>query len=59
MARKKTKLKRFDIPKEVKAIARERVGPVPPSRAITPKAQRTKPKHKVDLLADDPLDERS
>jgi hypothetical protein len=59
MARKKTKLKRFDIPKEVKAIARERVGPVPPSRTIMPKADRAKPKHKVNLLADDPPEERS
>jgi len=53
MPRKK-KPKRFDIPKEVKAIARERVGPVPPSRTITPKAEREKPKHKVNLLAADP-----
>lgn len=51
MPRKKTKPKPFDIPKEVKAIARERVGPVPPSRAITPKAERNKPKHKQNLLA--------
>jgi hypothetical protein len=56
MARKKTKLKRFDIPKEVKAIARERVGPVPPSQTITPKAEREKPKHKVNLLAVDPIE---
>ncbi len=56
MARKKTKFKRFDVPKEVKAIARERVGPVPPSRAITPKAEREKPKHKVSLLAVDPTE---
>lgn len=53
MPRKKTKLKRFDVPKEVKAIARERVGPVPPSRTITPKAEREKPKHKLNLLAAD------
>ena len=52
MPRKK-KIKRFDVPKEVKAIARERVGPVPPSQAITPKAERAKPKHKVNLLAAD------
>ncbi len=56
MPRKKTKLKRFDVPKEVRAIARERVGPVPPSRTITPKAEREKPKHKVNLLATDHFD---
>jgi hypothetical protein len=54
MPRKKAKLKRFDVPKEVKAIARERVGPIPPSRAITPKVEREKPKHKENLLAVDP-----
>jgi hypothetical protein len=30
----------------VKAIARERVGPVPPEKAIEPKSSRKKPKHK-------------
>jgi len=53
MPRKKTKPKRFDVLKEVKAIARERVGPVPPSRTITAKAEREKPKHKENLLAGD------
>jgi hypothetical protein len=42
MARKK----KFDAGKEVRAIARERVGPVPASKPITPKASRRKPKHK-------------
>ena len=42
MARKK----RFSATKEVKAIARERVGPVPPAHAIEPKSMRKKPKHK-------------
>ncbi len=42
MARKK---KTFDAGKEVKAIARERVGIVPPARAIEPKSTR-RPKHK-------------
>ena len=50
MARKKTRPKRFDVTKEVKAIARERVGSVPPSRTITPKSEREKPKHKENLL---------
>ena len=36
---------KFDQKKEVRAIARERVGTVKPSRVIVPKAAR-KPKHK-------------
>lgn len=36
----------FEINKEVKAIARERVGTVPPSKALEPKSARKKPKHK-------------
>jgi hypothetical protein len=32
--------------KEVKAIARERVGAVPAGKTIEPKASRKKPKHK-------------
>jgi hypothetical protein len=43
LARKK---KTFNLGKEVKAIARERVGPVPSARTIEPKSQRKKPKHK-------------
>ena len=42
MAKKK---KTFDLKKEVRAIARERVGRVPPAQTITPRAER-KPKHK-------------
>ena len=37
---------KFDQPKEVRAIARERVGPVKASQAILPKNARKKPKHK-------------
>jgi hypothetical protein len=37
---------RFDQSKEVRALARERVGPVKPSRAVQPKTNRKKPKHK-------------
>jgi hypothetical protein len=37
---------RFDQKKEVRAIARERVGAVKPARIIVPKTQRKKPKHK-------------
>jgi hypothetical protein len=37
---------RFDKRKEVKAIARERVGTVKPAQVIVPKSERKKPKHK-------------
>jgi hypothetical protein len=46
LARKK---KSFDLAKEVKAIARERVGRVPAARPILPKSARQKPKHKKPL----------
>lgn len=45
MPRKKT----FDVPKEIRAIARERVGTVKAARVIVPKAER-KPKYRKDLL---------
>jgi hypothetical protein len=38
--------KTFDLGKEVKAIARERVGTVPAAKPIEPKTARKKPKHK-------------
>jgi len=47
MAKKKTK--RYNSTKEIKAIARERIGTVPPTRAIEPEKRRAKPKHKRDL----------
>ena len=40
------KPKAFDQKKDVRAIARERVGPVKPSQAILPPTRRKKPKHK-------------
>jgi hypothetical protein len=40
------KSKKFDAGKEVKAIARERVGIVPAAKPILPKSSRKKPKHK-------------
>jgi hypothetical protein len=43
LARKK---RVFDPGKEVRAIARERVGSVPAAKAIEPKTTRKKPKHK-------------
>jgi len=50
MARKKPK---FDLKKEVRKLARERVGKVPSSRPIPPKLDRKKPKHKKPPAADD------
>ena len=46
MARKK---QTFDAAKEVRAMARERVGPVPAGKAIEPKSARKKPKHKKPI----------
>ena len=37
---------KYDPKKEVRAIARERVGPVKASRPIVAKVDRKKPKHK-------------
>ena len=50
MPRKKNS---FDLAKEVRAIARERVGRVPAAKLIEPKVLRKKPKHKK-RLEDDP-----
>ncbi len=44
--------KRFDLTKEVKAIARERVGTVPAGKPIEPKQFRKKPKHKKTIEED-------
>jgi hypothetical protein len=41
--------KKFDAKKEVRAIARERVGAVKAGRVIVPKSRREKPKHKPGL----------
>jgi hypothetical protein len=46
MARKKQK---FDVKKEIRKLARERVGRVPSSRVILPKLARKKPKHKKPI----------
>jgi hypothetical protein len=48
MAKKRTK--RYSATKEVKAIARERIGAIPPAHVIEPKTRRKKPKHKLDLI---------
>jgi hypothetical protein len=42
----KPKEPKFDQKKEVRAIARERIGVVKPSHAILPKTSLKKPKHK-------------
>ena len=44
MAKKKPK--RYDVPTEIRRLARERVGNVPSPKVIVPKKQRKKPKHK-------------
>ena len=41
--------KKFDLAKEVKAIARERVGSVPTAKPMEPKSRRNKPKHKKQI----------
>jgi hypothetical protein len=47
MAKRKVKItSKFDQKKEVRAIARERVGPVKAAQVIVPKTERKKPKHK-------------
>ena len=43
------KKKRFDVSKEVKAIARERVGAIPASKLIDDRRSPKKPKHKKPL----------
>lgn len=49
MPKKAKKPRAFDARKEVRAIARERVGKVRPSQVIKPKSER-KPKYKRDPL---------
>lgn len=51
MARKRKA--EFELGKEVRAIARERVGTVPPARPIPPKSARRKPKHKKQESEDE------
>ena len=43
---RRKKKKEFELATEVKAIARERVGRIPASKPIEPKATRKKAKHK-------------
>jgi hypothetical protein len=50
---KKRSVEKINVPKEIKAIARERVGAVKPARLIVPKNLRKKPKHKKPAAADE------
>jgi len=50
VSRKKPK---FDVKKEIRKLARERVGTVPASRPILPKPARKKPKHKKPAEAEE------
>jgi hypothetical protein len=42
----KKKPSKYDVPTEIRRLARERVGAVPSPKLIVPKKQRKKPKHK-------------
>jgi hypothetical protein len=42
----KKRPKEYDVPTEIRRLARERVGAVPSPKLIVPKKQRKKPKHK-------------
>ena len=53
----KRRSKPFDQKKEVRAIARERIGTVKPSQTIVPKASRKKPKHKKPPLEEAQIEE--
>jgi hypothetical protein len=46
VAKKKKPKKKYDVPTEIRRLARERVGAVPSPKVIVPKKQRKKPKHK-------------
>ena len=51
MRKKSPGARKFDARKEVRAIARERVGKVKPGQVIVPKRER-KPKHRKAPLED-------
>jgi hypothetical protein len=50
VSRKKPK---FDLKKEIRKLARERVGTIPSARVIVPKVARKKPKHKKPVEAEE------
>jgi hypothetical protein len=45
----KKKPKKYNIPTEIRRLARERVGAVPSPKLIVPKTERKKPKHKRSM----------
>jgi len=45
----KRKKPKFNVEKEIRKLARERVGTVPSARIIEPKPARKKPKHKKQV----------
>jgi hypothetical protein len=47
------KRKKFDVRKEVRKLARERIGTVQPARPIDEKPSRRKPKHKKPVDPED------
>jgi hypothetical protein len=47
------KKKSFDMKKEVRKLARERIGVVPSSKPILPKPRRGKPKHKKPITVEE------
>jgi hypothetical protein len=47
------KPKKYDVKKEIRRLARERVGGLPSPKVIIPKTERKKPKHKRAIEADD------
>ncbi|HEV2687329.1 MAG TPA: hypothetical protein VGV35_02210 [Bryobacteraceae bacterium] len=47
------KVKKYDAKKEIRKLARERVGAPPAPKVIVPKTQRKKPKHKKPVQLDD------
>jgi hypothetical protein len=47
--------KKFNVRKEIRKLARERVGVVPESKVILPKSARKKPKHKKPIGDDDAI----
>ena len=49
MARKR----KFELDKEIRKLARERVGQVPASKPIVPKQLRKKPKYKTPITDDE------
>jgi len=52
-----TMKKKFSVTKEVRKLARERVGPVPAERIIVPKLTRRKTKYKLSVAASELDDE--